>query len=47
MIDAQIILHVFLAVLIGGTVWRLLSYHAMASPNTHVQHVGMAMSVQF
>ena len=47
MIDVQVGLHVFLAVLIFGTIWRLLSYHAMASPNVHVQHVGQAMSTQY
>ena len=47
MIDAQIGLHIFLAVLVFGTMWRLLSYHAMASPNVHLQHVGMAMAPQY
>lgn len=47
MIDVQVGLHVFFAVLVLGTIWRLLSFHAMASPNVHVQHVGMAMSVQY
>ena len=47
MIDAQIGLHVFMVVLVFGTLWRLLQFHAMASPNVHVQHIGMAMSVQY
>lgn len=47
MIDVQVGLHVFLAVLVFGTIWRLLSYHAMAHPNVHVQHVGMAMATQY
>ena len=47
MLDIQIGLHVFLTVLILGTVWRLLSYHAMASPNANLQHVGMAMATQY
>jgi len=46
-IDIQIALHVFMAVLVIGTVFRLLSYHAMASPNAHLQHLGMAMSTQY
>jgi hypothetical protein len=46
-IDVQVGLHVFMAVLVFGTLWRLLSYHAMASPNVHVQHVGQAMATQF
>lgn len=47
MIDFEIGLHVFLAVLVFGTLWRVLSYHAMASPNVHLQHVGMAMATQY
>lgn len=47
MIDAQVGLHVFLIVLVFGTLWRLLSFHAMASPNTAVQHAGKAMSIQY
>ena len=46
-IDVQVGLHVFMVVLVFGTLWRLLSFHAMASPNVHLQHIGMAMSVQF
>ena len=47
MIDIQVGLHVFLIVLIFGTVWRLLSFHALASPNPAIQHAGKAMSVQY
>lgn len=47
MTDIQIGLHIFLDVLIFGTLWRLLSFHAMASPNSALQHLGMAMSIQF
>jgi hypothetical protein len=47
MLDLQVGLHVFLTVLILGTLWRLLQYHLMASPNVHLQHVGMAMSQQY
>lgn len=39
--------HVFVSVLILGTLWRILAYHAMASSNSTVQHVGAAMSVQY
>jgi hypothetical protein len=46
-IDAQVGLHVFMAVLIFGTLFRLFQYHAMASPNPHLQHLGMAMSTQY
>ena len=47
MIDLKVGLHVFMIVLILGTPWRLLSYHAMASPNVHLQHIGMAMATQY
>lgn len=47
MIDAQVGLHVFMCVLVFGTLFRLLSFHAMASPNAAVQHIGRAMSVQY
>jgi hypothetical protein len=46
-IDAQIGLHVFMAVLVFGTIFRLLAYHAMASPNVHLRHLGMAMITQY
>jgi hypothetical protein len=47
MLDLQVALHVFLSVLILGTIWRVLQYHAMASPNAGIQHVGKAMSTQY
>ena len=47
MIDIQVGLHVFMIVLVFGTLWRLSQYHLMASPNTALQHLGKAMSVQF
>lgn len=39
--------HVFVSVLILGTLWRVLSYHAMASTNPNVQHIGAAMATQY
>lgn len=39
--------HVFVSVLILGTLWRILAYHAMASSNSTVQHLGAAMSTQY
>lgn len=47
MIDLQVGLHVFLSVLILGTIWRVVQYHFMASPNTGIQHIGKAMSTQY
>ena len=46
-IDLQVALHVFMSVLILGTLFRLVSYHLMASSNPGVQHVGKAMSTQY
>jgi hypothetical protein len=46
-IDLQVALHVFVSVLILGTVFRLVQYHLMASPNAGLQHVGKAMSTQY
>jgi hypothetical protein len=40
-------IHIFLAVLIWGTLWRLSTYHLMASANTNVNHIGKAMSIQY
>lgn len=40
-------LNVFLAVLLVGSFWRLLSLHLMASPNPALQHAGVAMNVQY
>lgn len=47
MTEAKIGLHVFMIVLIFGTLWRLLSFHATASPNTAISHLGRAMSIQY
>ena len=46
-VDLQVALHVFMSVLILGTLFRLVSYHLMASDNPGVQHVGKAMSTQY
>lgn len=40
-------LNIWMGVLVLGTLWRLLSYHAMASQNPQVQHLGMAMATQY
>lgn len=47
MLDLQVALHVFMSVLILGTVFRLVQYHLMASANPGLQHVGKAMSTQY
>jgi hypothetical protein len=45
--DARVIAHIFLAVLIAGTLWRLTSYHLIASSQPHLNHLGLAMSQQY
>lgn len=48
MLDAaKIGLHIWVSILIVGTLWRLLSYHAMASSNEQLTHLGQAMSLQY
>lgn len=42
-----VVLHIFGAVLVMGTLWRVLSFHAMASPNAQLNHLGQAMSLQY
>ena len=45
--DVKVIAHVFLSVLIAGTLWRMLTFHAMASSNPAVQHLGKAATIQY
>lgn len=40
-------LHVFTSVLLVGTLWRMLMFHAMASSNVHLQHAGVAGKIQY
>jgi hypothetical protein len=40
-------MHIFLAVLLMGTFWRIISYHLMASPSPSMVHVGAAMATQY
>jgi hypothetical protein len=45
--NAVVALNTFLAVLIVGTAWRLLSLHAVASSNASVHALGTAMAFQY
>jgi hypothetical protein len=45
--EARTVLHVFLLVLIGGTLWRLASYHLIAASSPQLNHLGLAMSQQY
>lgn len=46
-IDVQVGLHVFAIVLVFGTLWRVLQYHAMAAPSPWLSHLGAAMATQY
>jgi hypothetical protein len=39
--------HIWVSVLLMGTLWRLLQYHLIASQNESWQHVGRAMALQY
>jgi hypothetical protein len=45
--DFKIALHVFLCVIVLGTLWRIGSLHLIASKNAHLSHLGLAMSQQY
>jgi hypothetical protein len=45
--DIKVSLHIFLCVLILGSLWRLTSYHLMANPNPQLGHLGKAMVTQY
>lgn len=45
--NALVALNTFLAVLIVGTVWRLLSAHLITSGNPAAANLGRAMSFQY
>ena len=45
--DLKVAVHIFLAVLVLGTGWRLATYHLLASPQVQLQHLGAAMAVQY
>lgn len=39
--------HIWVSVLIMGSLWRLISYHLTASPNESMSHLGRAMALQY
>jgi len=45
--DVKVISHVFLSVLIAGTLWRMVTFHLLASNNQSLTHLGKAMTVQY
>jgi hypothetical protein len=47
MIRLAAALHIFMSVLIVGTMWRMAAYHALASSNPTIQHAGAAARIQY
>ncbi len=45
--DLKVALHIFLAVLILGTGWRLATYHLLASGNPQLKRLGTGMAIQY
>ena len=45
--NALVALNTFLAVLLVGTLWRLISLHFVASNNAALRQAGTAMSFQY
>jgi hypothetical protein len=45
--DVKVISHVFLSVLIAGTLWRMTTFHLLASSNPALVRLGQAMTVQY
>lgn len=45
--NALVALNTFIAVLIVGTTWRLISVHLVASSNQQAKNLGQAMSFQY
>jgi hypothetical protein len=39
--------HIWVSVLIMGTLWRVISYHLIASTNENLVHLGRAMAQQY
>jgi hypothetical protein len=40
-------LSTFVAVLIVGTMWRLVAYHLIASANPRISQIGQGMAFQY
>lgn len=45
--DVKVLAHAFLATLIAGTLWRIVTFHLLASSSTQLVHLGKAMTVQY
>jgi len=45
--DVKVALHIFLIVLIMGTLWRVGTFHLLACKDSRLQHLGKGMSIQY
>lgn len=45
--NAMVAMNTFLAVLLVGTLWRLLSLHMIASDNPTLKNLGTAFAFQY
>jgi hypothetical protein len=45
--EVKILSHAFLSVLIAGTLWRMVTFHLLASSQEHLVHLGKAMTIQY
>lgn len=39
--------HIWVSVLIMGTLWRVIAFHLIASQNSSMTELGKAMSIQY
>jgi hypothetical protein len=40
-------LHIFVSVLLIGTLWRIVAYHLLANDSPTAQHIGAGMITQY
>lgn len=45
--EVKVLSHAFLSVLICGTLWRIVTFHFLASSSTQLWHLGKAMTIQY
>ena len=43
----KVLSHAFLSVLVAGTLWRLVTFHFLASNSDSLVHLGKAMTIQY
>ncbi|MHB1595393.1 MAG: hypothetical protein ACYCO9_16420 [Streptosporangiaceae bacterium] len=45
--EIVVALHVFVTVLVCGTLWRISTYHLLASGNSTLESLGKGMAIQY